>query len=123
MYRILSRINLLFIFGFLNVWDFVVNHTFFNAMAIGTFMFAPAIILWFANGFRAIALLTLISLFEFSAMALFVVEGFQLGGAEITLKSLFWVPYLLMAGVNMIWGLKAYFKYKRERVKASQLLT
>ncbi|MBI2012298.1 hypothetical protein HYS90_00015 [Candidatus Curtissbacteria bacterium] len=113
--KTLLKLNLLFIFIFLNIWDFLVSREFFNAMALGIVMFGPATILWLVATVRAAALVTLISIFEFMMLAVFVVEGFELGGAATTLKSLFWIPYLLMAGVNSFWGLKIYSE-SREKV-------
>lgn len=110
--KILVNINIIFIFLFLNVWDYVISREFFNAMALGIIMFGPAILFWFIGNIRAIALLTLISIFEFTVMAVFVLEGFELGG--IALKSVFWVPFLLMAFVNGFWGLKVYSEYKEK---------
>jgi len=108
----LTRINLVFIFVFLNIWDFAINHVFFNGMMIGAIMFGPAAFLWFLGKFRAIVLLTLLSIFEFTVMLVFVLEGFELGGAQITLKSVFWLPFLLMAGINGFLGLKIYSQAK-----------
>ncbi len=113
--KTLLKLNLLFIFIFLNIWDFLVSREFFNAMALGIVMFGPATLLWLVATVRAAALVTLISIFEFMMLAVFVVEGFELGGAATTLKSLFWIPYLLMAGVNSFWGLKIYSE-SREKV-------
>lgn len=112
----LLKYNLIFIFIFLNVWDFITSRELFNAMAIGLVIFGPAAFLWFIGTLRAIALLTLISIFEFVAMTVFVIEGFQLSGVVQSLKPLFWVPYLAMAGINGWWGLKIYFAQKKEKV-------
>jgi len=48
-------------------------------------------------------------------MLVFVAEGFELGGVATTLKSIFWLPYLLMAGANGFWGLKIYSEHREER--------
>ena len=109
------KVNLLFIFIFLNIWDFAVNKTFFNGMVLGVLMFGPAIFLWIVGTVRAAALITLISIFEFVVMAIFIAEGFELGGIGSTLKSIFWLPYLIMAGFNSFWGLKIYSKYRERK--------
>ena len=83
--RKMFKLNLFFIFIFLNIWDFSINKIFFNGMLIGFAMFIPSAFLWFVANLRAIALMTLISIFEFMVMLVFVLEGFQLGGLEITL--------------------------------------
>jgi len=59
----------------------------------------------------------LISIFEFAMILIFVLEGFELGGAATTLKSIFWIPYLLMAGVNGFWGLKIYSEHREKKTK------
>ncbi len=104
----LTQINLLFIFVFLNLWDFVVNRLVFNAMVLGLIMFAPSAFLWFIGTLRSLALIVLISIFEFMVMLVFIAEGFELGGISSTLKSIFWLPYLVMAAVNGFWALKIY---------------
>ncbi len=114
MAKKLFKTNLIFIFIFLNIWDFVVNRSFFNGMAIGFIMFGPSTLLWFIGKHRAAALITLISIFEFMMMAIFVSEGFGIGGLETTLKSIFWVPYLFMAGINGFFGLRVYSKGKHK---------
>lgn len=111
----LAKINLIFIFVFLNIWDFLVSREFFNGMVLGLLMFGPAAFLWFVATVRAAAMVTLISLFEFVVMLVFVLEGFELSGTEATLKSLFWLPYLLMAGVNGFWGLKIYSQWREKK--------
>lgn len=108
----LYKINLLFIFIFLNIWDFLISRDILNGMILGFFMFAPAAFLWYLGTIRAIALLTLLSIFEFTVMLVFLLQGFELGGLETTLKSVFWLPYLLMAGVNGYRGLAFYSKLK-----------
>ena len=113
----LVKINLLFIFVFLNLWDFAISREFFNGMALGFVMFGPTAFLWLVGTMRATVLVTLISIFEFAMILIFVLEGFELGGTATTLKSVFWIPYLLMAGVNGFWGLKIYSEY-REKKKA-----
>ena len=115
--KVLVNINMVFIFLFLNIWDYAISREFFNGMALGLIMFGPSTLLWFMGNIRAVALITLISIFEFTVMAVFVVEGFELGG--VALKSVFWVPYLFMAFVNGFWGLKVYSEH-RERVFGSK---
>lgn len=116
----LLRANLVFIFIFLNIWDFVIDRHFLSAMPIGILMFGPAVFLWLVATVRAAALITLISIFEFMMIAVFVVEGFELGGTATTLKSLFWVPFLVIAGVNSYWGLKIYSEYREKKLKAEK---
>lgn len=113
----LPKINLIFIFIFLNIWDFAISREFLNGMILGILMFGPATFLWFVGTVRAVALITLISIFEFVIMLVFVLEGFQLGGVQTTAKSVFWVPYLLMAGANGFWGLKIYSAWRERREK------
>lgn len=114
----LAKINLLFIVVFLNIWDFALSREFFNGMVLGLVMFGPAIFLWLVGNIRAIALITLVSVFEFMMLLVFILEGFQTGGTNTTLKSLFWTPYLLMAGFNGFWGLKIYSEFREREQKA-----
>jgi len=111
----LVKINLLFVVVFLNLWDFLISREFFNGMVLGILMFGPPTFLWIIGTARAAALVTLISIFEFAVLAVFVLEGFELGGAATTLKSVFWLPYLLMAVVNGFWGLKIYSEYREKK--------
>jgi len=111
------KINLVFIFLFLNIWDFVINRDFFNGMVLGIIMLLPVVFLWFIGTVRAAALITLISIFEFMVMVVFLAEGFELGGVGSTLKSIFWLPYLVMAGFNGYWGLKIYTEHRENKVK------
>ena len=108
----LVKINLLFVFVFLNLWDFLISREFFNGMVLGILMFGPPTFLWIVGTTRAAALVTLISIFEFAVLGVFVLEGFELGGAATTVKSVFWLPYLLMAVVNGFWGLKIYSEHR-----------
>lgn len=112
--RIYAVVNLIFIFGFLNVWDYSINKILFNGMALGAILFLPIVFLWYLDRFRATALLTLISIFEFMLMFVFVWEGFELGGAAYTAKSLFWIPFLVAAGLNGFLGLNIYSKVKHK---------
>src|SRR3989338_9127010 len=110
------KVNLLFIFVFLNIWDFAVNRSFFNGMILGVFIFGPATFLWFVNTVRATAFITLISVLEFVTIAIFLAEGFELGGISVTPKTIFWLPYLVAAGVNGFWGLKIYSNYREKQL-------
>lgn len=112
----LTQINLVFIFVFLIIWDFVNNKQLLNAMAIGVILFSPAVVLWFLGSFRAVALLVLISIFEFMVLLVFIAEGFELAGFESTVKSIFWIPYFIMAGINSYWGLKIYSNIKEKKI-------
>lgn len=116
-YGRLAKINLLFIFVFLNIWDFVINRAFFNGMIIGILMFSPSVFFWYIGNLRAVVLLTLISIFEFTVILVFVLEGFELGGAQTSLKSIFWVPYLVMSGVNGFLGLKIYSEAREKNLR------
>lgn len=108
-----AKFNLLFVLVFLNIWDFVVNRDFFNGMVMGIVMFLPAAFFWFIGTVRAAAVVTLISLFEFTVLSVFIIDGLSAG-----LKSAFWIPYLVMAGLNLSWGLKIYTNdRKKERLK------
>lgn len=114
----LLHVNLLFVLVFLNVWDFVTSREIFNAMALGIFLFAIPALLWFIGTFRAVMLNTLISIFEFTVLLVFVLESFELGGATTgASKSVFWFPYVLLAAFNAIWGLRIYAK-NRVKVQA-----
>ena len=112
----LAKVNLVFIVIFLNIWDFVVNREFLNGMVLGILMFGPAAFFWVVDSIRATALVTLISILEFIMLLILVIEGFEISGTGAGVKSIFWVPYLLMAGTNGFWGLKIYSEY-RERKK------
>lgn len=117
MYKKFVKINFLFILIFLNIWDFLLTGAFFNAMVMGLVLFGPVAALWFWGVFRAVVVLTLVSILEFTLMAIFLVEGLELGGLASTLKSLFWLPYLVMAGLNGFWGLSIYYKYRESKSK------
>src|SRR5438477_10413314 len=97
--RKILKFNLIFIFIFLNVWDFAVSRILFNAMFVGIFMFGPIAFLAYLGRIKAIALLTLFSIVEFLMMTTFVLEGFQLSGVEYSLKSIYWLPFLIVAGI------------------------
>ena len=114
----LAKINLLFIFIFLNIWDFAIGRQFLNAMIIGLLMFGLPAFLWIIGTVRAAAAVTLVSILEFMMLAVFVAEGFELGGAATTLKSIFWIPYIVLASINAFWGLKIYSEYREKKVKS-----
>ncbi len=80
-------------------------------------MFGPVAFLWFMNTLRASMLATFISIFEVTVLAVFVIEGFEFGGALAAVKSVYWVPYLAMATVNMLVGLKIYADFKERGVR------
>ena len=102
--------NLLFIFVFLNAWDFALNKVIFNAMLLGIIMFGPVAVLWFLGKFKAVVLLTLISIFESMMFLVFIAESIELSGNGSYSKSLFLLPYLIFAAVNGFWGLSIYSK-------------
>lgn len=112
---VIVKFNLLFVLVFLNIWDFIISREFFNASILGIIMFAPATILWFIDSFKAAMLATLFSLFLAAILAVFFVEGYY-GGAGWLVKLSFWLPYLAVAVVNAIWGLRIYGKHKRKTV-------
>lgn len=117
----MAKLNLAFVLVGLNVWDWVTSKELFNAMILGLLMFGLVMVLWVVGSFRAVVLATLISIFEFVILAVFILEGFEVGGASYTLKSIFWLPYLLMAATNAFWGLKIYAKrVKVHKVKKVQ---
>lgn len=111
------NLNLIFVFIFLNIWEFVLSREIFNGMILGIVIFGPVAFLWFLKRIRASMLVTFISIFEVTILAVFVIEGFEFGGAAATIKSLFWVPYLVMALVNTTYGLKIYGNYKAKKGK------
>lgn len=111
----LFKTNVIFVFIFLNIWDFVTSREIFNAMVLGLFMFTIPAILWLSRDFKIVMLNTLISILGFVTLLVFVMQGFEIGGAvNGASKSLFWLPYLLLAGFNAYWGLKIYSKNKRK---------
>lgn len=109
------KVNLIYILIASSVWDFALNRSFFNGMVIALLMFGPVCFFWLVSNIRAIALLILLSIFEFIVMLVFVGEGFELGGLETTKKAIFWVPYLVLAGFNCYWGLGIYSKKRKSR--------
>ena len=117
MSKNLFKINLIFVFIFLNIWDYAVNRDFFNGMVLGIFMFAPAIFLWLIGTVRAAALITLISTLEFLVLAVFLFQGLELSGFKSFLETSFWLPYLVVAGINGFFGLKIYSEYREQKEK------
>ncbi len=115
--RKILKTNLLFIFVFLNVWEFILSRELFNGMIFGLLMFGPVAFLWFLKTLRASMLATFISVFEVTVLAVFATEGFEFGGALAAAKSIYWVPYLAMAIINMIVGLRIYAKFKESKPK------
>lgn len=118
--RNLALLNAVFIFIFLNIWDYLLSRDILNAMITGIFMFGPSMVLWFIAKIKGEILITLISIFEFVVMLVFVLEGFQLAGVANTTKAIFWVPFLLMAGVNSFWGLKFYSEHREKLEKKAK---
>lgn len=111
------KTNLIFIFIFLNVWEFILSRELFNGMIFGLLMFGPVAFLWFMKTLRASMLATFVSIFEVTILSVFVIEGFEFGGALAAVKSVYWLPYLAMATVNMVVGLKIYADFKEKRTK------
>jgi len=106
------KANLVFIFVFLNLWDFFVNRIIFNSMIVGVFMFGLTTFLWLFGSVWAATLITLVSVLEFAVMLIFMGEGLALGGTTFSLKSAFFLPFLVWSGVNAYWGLKTYYNFK-----------
>ena len=117
MSKNLFKLNLIFVFIFLNIWDFAVNRDFFNGMILGILMFSPAVFLWLIGTVRAAALITLISTLEFLVLAVFLFQGLELSGFGGFLESSFWLPYLIVAGINGFFGLKIYSEYREQKEK------
>ena len=113
----LFKLNLIFVFIFLNIWDFAVNRDFFNGMILGILMFSPAVFLWLIGTVRAAALITLISTLEFLVLAVFLFQGLELSGFGGFLESSFWLPYLIVAGINGFFGLMIYSEYREQKEK------
>ncbi|MDO8486758.1 MAG: hypothetical protein Q7S45_00480 [Candidatus Curtissbacteria bacterium] len=111
------KTNLIFIFIFLNIWEFILSRELFNGMIFGLLMFGPVAFLWFMKTLRASMLATFVSIFEVTVLAVFVIEGFEFGGVLAAVKSIYWVPYLAMAIINMIVGLKIYADFKGRKAK------
>lgn len=113
-------VNLLFVFVFLNIWEFALSREFINGMVLGVLIFGPITLLWFIKSLKSVMLATLLSIFEATILAVFVVEAFEFGGAFATLKSLYWLPYLFMAFINVVFGLGVYNAYKNGRLGGLQ---
>lgn len=117
------KANVIFVFVFLNIWDFVTSREIFNAMVLGLFMFTIPAILWLSRDFKIVMLNTLISIMEFVTLLVFVMQSFEIGGAmNGASKSLFWMPYLLLAGFNAFWGLRIYSKNKKRVEKRLKIV-
>lgn len=112
------RFNLIFIFIFLNIWDYAISRQLFNAMILGIVMFAPLTFLWSIKSFKISMLATLYAIFLSSTLAVFFVEGYEAGTGWI-LKISFWLPYLVVAIVNAFWGLQIYSKHKAKLAKGT----
>ena len=121
MSKNLFKLNLAFVFIFLNIWDFAVNRDFFNGMIFGILMFSPAIFLWLVGTVRAAALITLISTLEFLVLAVFLFQGLELSGFKSFLETSFWLPYLIVAGINGFCGLKIYSEYREQKEKQERV--
>jgi len=121
MTKNLFKLNLIFVFVFLNIWDYAVNRDFFNGMILGILMFSPAIFLWLVGTVRASALITLISTLEFLVLAVFLFQGLELSGFKSFLETSFWLPYLVVAGVNGFFGLKIYSEYREQKEKQQRV--
>lgn len=107
------KLNVLFVFVFLNIWDYVTSGEVINGMVLGIFMFAVPTALWLIRDFRVAMLNTFISIIEFTMLFIFMMQSFEIGGAmNGAYKSLFWLPYLLLAGFNAYCGLRIYSKNK-----------
>lgn len=114
-HKLYFKLNLIVIFLVLNVWDFALNKVIFNAMLLGIIMFGPVAALWFLGKFKAVVVLTLISIVEFMMFLIFIAESIELSGNGPYSKSLFLLPYLVLAALNGFWGLKIYTK-KKEKI-------
>lgn len=114
-FPVIVKFNLFFVLVFLNIWDFIISRELLNASVLGIIMFAPATILWLIDSFKAAMLGTLYSLFLAAVLAVFFVEGYQ-GGTGWLIKISFWLPYLVVAVVNAVIGLRIYGKHKRKSV-------
>jgi hypothetical protein len=109
-HKLYFKLNLIIIFLVLNVWDFALNKVIFNAMLLGIIMFGPVAALWFLGKFKAVVILTLLSIIEFMMFLIFIAESIELSGNGSYSKSLFLLPYLVLAALNGIWGLSIYSK-------------
>lgn len=116
------RINLAFIFIFLNIWDFVAAHQVIYGMVAGIVLFGPTAFLWFISTIRTIVAVTLLSLIEFFILLILVVEGLHFGIVGVNLRSLYWLPYLVMCALNGFWGLSIYSDYRENKsVRAKKI--
>ena len=117
MSKNLFKLNFIFVFIFLNIWDFLVNRDFFNGMILGILMFSPAIFLWFVGTVRAAALITLIYTLGFLVLSVLFLQGLELSGFRGFLETSFLLPYLIVAGINGFFGLKIYSEYREQKEK------
>ncbi|MBI3342266.1 hypothetical protein HY024_04040 [Candidatus Curtissbacteria bacterium] len=107
------KLNIIFVVVFLNVWDYLTSGELINGMVLGFFMFGIPMVLWLIKDFRAAMANTFLSIMEFATLLVFMVQSFEIGGAANgAYKSLFWLPYLLLAGFNAYVGLRIYSKNK-----------
>ena len=123
MSKNLFKLNFIFVFIFLNIWDFLVNRDFFNGMILGILMFSPAIFLWFVGTVRAAALITLIYTLGFLVLSVLFLQGLELSGFRGFLETSFLLPYLIVAGINGFFGLKIYSEYREQKEKQQRILT
>ena len=121
MTKNLFKLNFIFVFIFLNIWDYAVNRDFFNGMILGILMFSPAFFLWFIGTVRAAALITLISTLEFLVLSVFLFQGLELSGFKSFMETSFWFPYLVVAGINGFFGLKIYSEYREQKEKQQRI--
>src|SRR3989337_3870010 len=121
MSKNLFKLNLIFVFIFLNIWDFAVNRDLFNGMILGILMFSPAVFLWLIGTVRAAALITLISTLEFLVLAVFLFQGLEFSGFKSFLETSFWLPYFIVAGINGFCGLKIYSEYREQKEKQERV--
>ena len=115
------KINLLFIFVFSNIWEFVLTGELFNGMILSFFLFGPSVFLWYVKSVRAAMLVTLISIFEVTLLVVFISQGFALVGLVASVKLISWLPYLIMAGFNAIVGLRVYARHKVGKIKRGEV--
>ncbi len=117
--RKILKTNLVFILVFLVIWELLLSGELFNGMIFGLMLFGPVAFLWYLDKIRASMIATLVSVFEVTILAVFLVESIQFGGAAATVKSIYWIPYFAMAVINTIVGLRIYkqsFSANRQRI-------
>src|SRR3989344_2412794 len=121
MSKNLFKLNLIFVFIFLNIWDFAVNRDYLNGMILGILMFSPAIFLWFIGTVRAEALITLVYTLGFLVLSVLFLQGLELSGFRGFLETSFLLPYLIVAGINGFFGLKIYSEYREQKEKQGRV--